>query len=302
MSGPSSSAGLQRIRAFTITAEDIEACARAYVEWFGYSMSELSTVPASVARLWGAPRVAGLPQVLLRPPGQSEVVVRLVQQSTVPGYAPLRTAGWNAMEVLVADPYELAVRLAGSPFRVVVPPRPLPFDADIHAMQVIGPANELLYMTALPVNRTILDLRPARTPVDQPFIAVLGAADLDDVLPFYSGRLHTRTIAPAPVIVRIVNEAYGLADENAIRMGIVKLPKDYLIEADEYPPQVRPRPRRDGELPPGIAMLTFVAGDLEALDVPWRHAPQVLAGSPYDGRRAGVTVGAAGEWIELLEA
>jgi hypothetical protein len=34
----------------------------------------------------------------------------------------------------------------------------------------------------------------------------------------------------------------------------------------------------------------------------WIAPPRALPQAPYYGRRAGVCVGAAGEWIELIEA
>jgi hypothetical protein len=234
-------------------------------------------VPESLAHRWGAPAAAGRRWVVLRAPGPPSVVVRFIEQEPI-GQAPLLGHGWNAMEVLVEDPYALARSFTGSPFRVVVAPRPLPFDADLHAMQVIGPAGELLYFTSLPRHRTLLDLSAATQRVDRPFIAILGGPDAGAMLDFYAQRLGAPTIAPSPVNVRIINDSFGLGDDAKIPMGIVKMPRDYLIEVDELPAQAAARPRRPGELPQGIALVSFV----------------------YDGE-PGVVVGAAGEWIELLE-
>ena len=275
MSVPSSH-GLLRIAAFTLTTGNLDATTDAYVRWLGYVHEDAGRVPAQLARSWGAPGVEGRRWALLRAPGPASVVVRFVEQAPV-AEAPLLGHGWNAMEVLVEDPYELARSFDGSPFRVVVAPRPLPFDADLHAMQVIGPAGELLYFTSLPRHRTLLDLSAATQRVDRPFIAILGGADVGAMLRFYSERLRTPTIAPSPVNVRIINDSFGLGDDAKIPMGIVKLPRDYLIEVDELPAQASARPRRPGELPQGIALVSFA-----------------YAGEP------GVVVGAAGEWIELL--
>lgn len=51
-----------------------------------------------------------------------------------------------------------------------------------------------------------------------------------------------------------------------------------------------------------MAMVSFVVESLDARALPWTVAPRVRTEAPYDGRRAGVLVGAAGEWIELVEA
>ncbi len=269
--------GLLRIASFTLTTGDLDATVDAYARWLGYVRVEEGCVSASAAARWGAPAVAGHRWALMRAPGPPAATVRFVEQAPIP-HAPLLAHGWNAMEVLVEDPYALARSFDGSPFRVVVAPRPLPFDADLHAMQVIGPAGELLYFTSLPHHRTLLDLSAATQRVDRPFIAILGGSDAGAMLRFYSERLRTPTIAPSPVNVRIINDSFGLGDDAKIPMGIVKMPRDYLIEVDELPAQAAARPRRPGELPQGIALVSFL----------------------YDGD-PGVVVGAAGEWIELLE-
>lgn len=268
--------GLQRISAFTLTTGSLDATTEAYVRWLGYVCDSTGYVPESLARRWGAPATAGRRWSQLRAPGAPAVAVRFVEQTPIE-HAPLLGHGWNAMEVLVEDPYALARSFEGSPFRVVVEPRPLPFDADLHAMQVIGPAGELLYFTSLPGHRTLLDLSAATQRVDRPFIAILGGPSARAMLDFYTQRLGTPTIAPAPVNVRIINDCFGLGDDAKIPMGIVKMPRDYLIEVDELPAQAAPRPRRPGELPQGIALVSFA-----------------YAGEP------GVVVGEAGEWIELL--
>lgn len=281
MTGPAAP-GLQRIAAFTLTTGDLDATVAAYGRWLGYRCEEAGHVPAALACSWGAPAVAGRRWARLRPAEPATAAaspgaeLRFVEQAPIAG-APLLGLGWNAVEVLVEDPYALANSFDGSPFRVVVAPRPLPFDAALHAMQVIGPAGELLYFTSLPRDRTLLDLSAATQRVDRPFIAILGVPDAAAALRFYAGRLGTRTIDPAPVNVRIINDGFGLGDDARIPMGIVKMPRDYLIEVDQLPPQAQPRARRDGELPQGVALVSFA-----------------YAGEP------GVVVGAAGEWIELL--
>ena len=275
-------AGLQRIAAFTLTTGDLDGTTAAYSRWLGYAGEDAGRVPARLAQAWGAPAVAGRRWARLRPArasgpdGPPGIELRFVQQEPIAD-APLLGHGWNAVEILVEDPYALAQSFEGSPFRVVVAPRPLPFDPALHAMQVIGPAGELLYFTSLPRDRTLLDLSAATQRVDRPFIAILGVPDVGAVLRFYRERLQTPTIAPSPVNVRIINDSFGLGADAKVPMGIVKMPRDYLIEVDELPAHALPRARRSGELPQGVALVSFA-----------------YAGEP------GVVVGAAGEWIELL--
>jgi hypothetical protein len=49
-------------------------------------------------------------------------------------------------------------------------------------------------------------------------------------------------------------------------------------------------------------MVSFVVDDLDSRALPWAVPPTVRPEAPYSGRRAGVLVGPAGEWIELVAA
>lgn len=276
------STGLNRLAGFTITATDPIAAARHYVAHLGYVVFDQGIITPEKAEQWRTPNMTGRHYVELHVPASTGpgCFVRFIEQARFPGL-PLLGHGWNAMEVLCQNPYELAKDFAGSPFKVVIPPRPLPFDPDLHAMQVIGPAGELIYFTSLPTHKALLDLRPAEQRVDEPFIAILGGPDIDAMLGFYRTQLATPTLPPAPVNVRIINDEFALGDDARVPLGIVKLPRYHLIEVDEHPSASQPRPRREGELPPGIAMVSFDVGGIQSPD------------------RVQVVIGAAGEWLEL---
>lgn len=276
------SASLNRLAGFTITAADPATAASHYVAHLGYVVCDQGIITSVKAEQWRTPNMTGRHYVELHVPASTgpDCFVRFVEQAPFPGM-PLLGHGWNAMEVLCQNPYELAKDFAGSPFRVVIPPRPLPFDPDLHAMQVIGPAGELIYFTSLPTHKALLDLRPAEQRVDEPFIAILGGPNIEAMLGFYRTRLLTTTLPPAPVNVRIINDEFALGDDARVPLGIVKLPRFHLIEVDEHPSASQPRPRREGELPPGIAMASF--------DVGRTRSPE----------RVQVVLGAAGEWLEL---
>lgn len=276
------SANLNRLTGFTITAADPVATAASYAAHLGYIVRDEGIITAVTAGQWRTPNMTGRRYVEMQVPASTGpgCFVRFIEQMPHPGL-PLLGHGWNAMEVLCQNPYELAKDFAGSAFRVVIPPRPLPFDPDLHAMQVIGPAGELIYFTSLPTHKALLDLRPAERRVDEPFIAILGGPDIEAMLGFYRNQLATPTLPPASVNVRIINDEFALGDDARVPLGIVKLPRFHLIEVDEHPSASQPRPRRDGELPPGIAMVSFDVGGIQSPD------------------RVQVVIGAAGEWLEL---
>jgi len=281
MTAPQSKSGLQRLLGFTVTCNDPAQVADEYCKLLGYRIFAAGEIDAATAGSWQAPLLHGRRFATVMPPAAADdsSFIRFVEQQRDRSL-PRLGYGWNAIEVLCRDPYELAQRLAGSSFKVLIEPRPLPFDPDLHAMQVEGPAGELLYFTSLPTHKTLLDLQAARVDVDQPFIAILAGPDIEAMLSWYERELVTPTIAPSMVDVQIINDSFGLPQGSKVPLGIVKLPKRYLIEVDQHPPASRPRPRNAGELPPGIAMVSFESG-------------LVPLGESQ------VRVGAAGEWLEL---
>jgi hypothetical protein len=270
---------LQSIAAFTVSVADPDRVAAAWCEHLGYEQRSVGHVGPELAAAWGADRVASRRMVVIGVAGLSEPLLRFVAMDVAtPQPALLRTQGWNAIEILCADPYLLAQKLQGSPFEVVIAPRPIPWNAAIHAMQVLGPGGELLYLTQLPAAPTLLDLSPARRLVDRPFIAVLGGASLPAMERFYREELGSPTLPASRTRVAIINRCHGLPTEHRIPVGIVKMPCDYLFELDEMPQGTGLRVCPNHDLPPGIAMVSCRTS----------------------AARVGVVHGAASEWLELL--
>jgi hypothetical protein len=292
---------LQTIRMVTVTASNVAAVAAAYERWLGYQIVKRNAVSSELARLWQTPNVAGRAQCWLQPASGEPVYLRFIEAPSVTGYAPLRTYGWNAIELLAADPDDLAARLADSPFEIIGPPRNLRFSEHIRAMQAIGPAQELLYFTRITPGKTALNLGHARSFVDRPFIVVNGGADLEALRTFYAEHLKLKVSPASSGRIAVLSRAYGLDEDATQMLALAALPERFAIELDQYPAAAIARPQAAGELPPGIASVSFTLGSLDEIAWPWRHAPQAISEWPYDGRRAAVAVGAAGEWIELIE-
>jgi hypothetical protein len=103
-----------------------------------------------------------------------------------------------------------------------------------------------------------------------------------------------------PAVISVLSNAQGLPSDTMHDLAALALQGQSFIEADTMPPATRPRVALDGELPPAIAMVTFVVDALpDSLE--YLAPPVALPEAPYHGRRAAVCVGSAGEWIELVE-
>lgn len=282
------------ILAATIATTDLGRAVAAYGAGLGFRPVADGTVPAALARAWGAADLAGARWSLLAPDGQaSPGALRLV---TVPGprrdARPLSSLGWAAAELSVADPDSLIPDLEGAGFRVLGPCRPLGSNPAIRAMQVAGPDGEVLYLTDIRAYDGALDLYRAERPVDRCFIAVLAAPDLDAARGWYEARFSVDRVSDRQVPVPVLTSAWGQGSDQAVRISSLQLAGGCLIETDGYPSETPPRPRSGG-LPLGIAAMSFLTDGAGGtpIDMP-----------PYDGRPVAVHRGAAGELIELVGA
>jgi len=289
------------IIAVTMTAPDLAVVERAYGEFLGYRVVERGAVSAELAAAWNAPAVAGRDFLLMQPESGEPVYLRVVQQEPVAGFEAMKTWGWNSNEILVKDTYAVRERLEGSPFRIVGEPRGLSMNPEVIAMQAIGPAEELIYLTRIPEGKSLFNLGSAKSFVDRTFIVVLGGPDMGAMRRFYAETLGMPTTDPTPSTISVLAKAWDLPADHSFPLGIVRFQEDFLIELDEYPPQAGPRPQHEGVLPPGMAMVTFGVEDLDALDVEFLSVPRRIEAAPYAGGRAALIRGAAGELIELVE-
>jgi len=292
---------LTAIIAVTLTVPDLAAIERAYGGYLGYEVIERGTLPAEVANLWDTPALAEHEYMVMRPASGEPVYLRVVQQDPVDGYATMKTWGWNSNEILVQDTYAVREKLEDSPFQVIGEPKGLSMNPEIVAMQALGPAGELIYLTRIPEGKSLFNLGSAKSFVDRTFIVVLGGPDMEAMRDFYSSRLGMPVTPASPATISVLSKTWGLPPETQFPLAIVQFPGNFLIELDEYPAAAAPRPVRKGELPPGIAMVSFSVADLDGLEADFVTAPQRVDAFPYAGRRAALLRGAAGELIEVIE-
>lgn len=292
---------LSAIVAVTLLVPDVDAAAQAYQQTLAYEAVERGHVAPGQAALWRAERLAGREFVVLQPQSGEPVYLRFVE-TEAPANPPLKALGWNATEILVEDPVLLQPRLDGAPFEVIGPPAPLEINPAVIAMQVLGPAGELLYFTRMPAGKSKFGLGSATTFVDRVFIVVLGVHDIRRTLDYYGTTFGLPVTEPAPSRVEVLADAWNLPRTQPFMLGIARLPERFLIEVDEYPPAAAAKTMAEGELPAGMAMVSFTVPSLEPYLTQLESPPVILDGAPYEGRRAGVMRGPSGEHIELVEA
>ena len=295
MTQPALRPTLGAIRAVTYAAPDLRAIEAAYAGELGYRVLAHGRVSLDQARGWAAPAMEGRATLVLGPASGEPVHLRFVQSTAACGWRALTTFGWNATEFVVQDVDALAARLEGGAFRIIGPPAGLTRFPMIRAMQVIGPAGECCYFTEVGPGSG-LQLAVALSFVGRVFIVVAAGPDADALFAPYAG-FSNSVEAPVATPVRVISEAHGLAPGTLHRHGLVRLPGGTLVELDAYPPTATARIAAEGELPPGMAMVSF---DVDALDQQALIGPPTSVGLPGASGLAGCLRGAAGELIELI--
>ena len=318
----------------TVVCASVNAVVRAYRDHLDMTVVEDCTLAAEIAEAWGQPGLAGRRIVTLGADAADPAThwLRLLEIPHAPPPAPLGRLGWLAMEVLVADVRALGRTLSASPFQIRGEPRPLAVSDDIWAMQAVGPAGEVLYLTEgraqgppfrvpAPARRTpgrpvipgLAGAGPgpgvgarvppcrfrarARRTAERLFIPVLAAAARDPTLADYE-RLAGSAGLRFETRVSALNAALAVDPERARPVATVQLDGASLIEIDEVPELA---PDDDPHtLPSGLAMVSFVADQARPPDDggAWRDI-RPRAGWPASG--IAIARGPAGEWIEWLK-
>ncbi len=284
------------IRCVTVTVPDLAHAVETYREYLGYEPFHDERLAAAQAEHMGAPALAGADCALLRPAGGGDFCFRFIAQSLPPGYRPLTTWGWNAAELIVEDVDRLAAELEDSPFRIVGPPEDLSFSDAIRAMQVIGPAEEVLYLTMVKEPLPGFDLPRPACPVDRTFIVILGGTDMGAMQAFYHGSFGVPEVPVMEARISVLSRALDLPPDTMHPIAAMPLAGRSLIEVDDYPATTTARDCPPGGLAPGIAMVSFAADALPH-DLPAGR----FSAPPYHGARSALTTGAAGELVELIQ-
>ena len=289
------------ISCVTIAAPEVQRMIDTYRLYLGYELIDHGKVSAQQAHLWGRPALAGRRYATMLPGGDGPTSFRFIESPQAPAYKPFLHMGWNAAEIMVQDTDAVAARLADSPFRVIGPPANLSFSDKIRAMQVLGPSNESLYLTSFKEKMAEFDVPEARHFVDRVFIVILGGRTVAELNEYYSQHFGIAKAQAMPAVISVVSRAHGLPPDTRHDLAALGLTGQSYIEADTMPAATLPRlDVAPGELPPAIAMVSFGVDALPDT-LQYLAPPQALTQAPYDGRRAAVAVGSAGELIELIE-
>ena len=294
---------LKGLEIVTWCVDDLAAAIDGWSRYLDFQVVDCGKVSEAAAGVWDTPAVAGCPSALLQPASGAPVFMRFIETGERYGYDQPLTAGWTAAELLVEDPDALADKLAGTPFQRLAGPGDLfPGPKAPRAMQMTGPCGELLYFTRILPGGSRYGMKPARSFVDRPFIITVAGNSMAGMEAFYGEGLGMRVMEPMSFINGVLAHAGGLPPDTVFPTAISPIPgRKFLIELDECPANLPPRPVSAGLPPPGMAIASFAVENLDAVPLVPRSPRLQIDAWPYEGRRVAVTTGAAGEWLELIE-
>ncbi|MBL8327890.1 MAG: hypothetical protein JNJ71_03490 [Rubrivivax sp.] len=236
----------------------------------GLTPGALTCISAAQAQAWGQPALEGLQMLVLSAAEDALPLLRLVAAPGTPPRPTRHHPGWMALEILVRDVDALAPRVAAAGFEIVGPPADLDVSPAIRAMQAIGLAGEMLYLTQVkqPVPPFEIPLSAALPPgrdLGALFIAVMSTPSRESVI------AACQPLQPGPVLrfetkVTVLNRALGRAPDQRWPVATVQWAGASLFEIDEVQdPAVSPAAAALGDLPAGLAWVTMQGGPGPAL-------------------------------------
>lgn len=289
------------LKCATHTVADVDAAVARFGDWMDYAVVESGALPADLAESWSAPASAGRYYAVMQPASGEQVFLRFIEGDPVPGYRPIHSLGWAAIELCVTDVHAVEERMDRSPFEVIGRPTPLVGFDTILPMQVRGPDQETVYLTEIRVDGPSRGLPSPRSLIDRPFILVLACPDMRATIAWFKAVVGLEVIEPVAIRYGMISQAFGLPADTSHEIVTCKWKGETFLELDQYPAAAGPRPAHPGALPPGVSLTTMIHPEFERLEGHWASPPQPRDGTIYQGRLTGVLKTPEGALLEVVD-
>ena len=276
----------------SIATADPAALIDAYAQHLETHCSNRYSLSGAQAECWGRPVLQSSPVAWLEN-SLHEPWLQVIGIDGLEKVDPFHHSGWFSLEVCVQDTDALHEDLQNSPFSIIGPPANLDVSDAIRAMQAIGPAGEVLYLTEIKAEVPPFELPFARCNVDRLFIPVMLTPDRERSARQY-GALAGREHLQFDTKITVINRARGQPETTRHPVATLQLDGHHLIEMDQIE-HLSERPETMG-LPAGIAWIAFAIKQLPA-----GSPVYTIEQGPYAGHAALMLRGTAGELYELIE-
>ncbi len=301
---PASALGskLKRIKMATIAGPDLGAVEKWYAGALDYKVIARAKISAKQAASWGVPGMTGRDMITMAPESGGDVWIRACQIDATQPPKALTTWGWSSIEIALQDTDKLYAKLKqgwlDAPMKVLGEPKPIAPNSPIYAMQIQGPAGEVLYLTSNTGDRFKFNHPDPKSFVDRPFIAVLAGPDLAKLKAFYIDGFQMGPQGDAGGPIQSRATAHGMPADHVYRYSVaVCAERGNKIELDEFPAEATgPQKAKAGQFPMGTVMFSFSVANFDGLPAQTLTPPEPL----YDKIRAATLRGPAGELTELI--
>ena len=277
----------------TLCSRAYESSLDAWCSTLRQQVIEEQTISNGTAAAWGSPALAGQRMAWLANT-LNEPWLRIIDSPQSLPRPAFTSYGWLSLEINVEDVDSLRPEIDESAFRVIGEPANLDVSDDIRAMQVIGPDDEVLYLTQIKAAVPPFELPFARCAVDRLFIPVAMVPDRETGMALYESFDDTQGLA-FDTKITVINRALGLPVDTRHPVATIQLAGNNLVELDQieslqHQPQNQPAPAA------GIAMISFAV-----MELPAELDHYVIDQGPYQGQTAALMRGAGGELMELIQ-
>ncbi len=284
----------------TITTARLDVCVADWCDHLHQRIHSQTRLSFAQAQSWGFPALAGT-RVTWLENLIGDPWLRIIEDPQATAITPFHQPGWLSLEICVTNVDTLWEELVQSPFEIIGEPADLDISPDIRAMQVVGSAGEVLYLTQIKAPVPGFDLPVARCAVDKLFIPILLATNREAAAATYQQCPGTKS-SQFDTKITVVNRAHNLPIDQRHPVAVIHLADSNLIEIDEISSLKIPSPdnaARSPTMTSGISMISFSIKDLDVL--PANSPVYTIDEGPYAHFRASLIRGQADELIELIE-
>jgi len=280
----------------TLLCRDIQAVSQAYEQSMGYKVVAKLTLEADLCRLWNANKLIGNSSLLLAS-ADGNCWLRLIEDPDCDEHIPLKTHGWMALETNVGNVDKIRKMVNTEQFKVIGEPAYLQVSDAIKAMQVVGPASEVSYLTQIDKPVPPFELPMTTFTTAGLFIPVLCTPSREKSLAFYEELNNADEGLKFQTKVTVLNNAWNRDLEHQINVATLQLDGKCLFEIDEVTEAIA---TSLDSLPTGIAMITCIVKDIRSVAKKFSLPLFDIDNPYYPKSKAIFLVGPAGERIELI--